>query len=99
MSNFSRPRRPNRASPDASEAFLAGAHTTPAIDPTLTVGSPPTHEPELHSQTVRFTDREKAIIERLARAQRRSQHFIIKDLLRPALAAADANAIDASATQ
>jgi hypothetical protein len=52
-------------------------------------------EPEVASQTIRFTAREKAALQRLARAQRRSEHFILKEILTPALLAAD-QTLDAS---
>lgn len=43
----------------------------------------------VYNQTIRFTAREKAALQRLAKAQRRSEHFIMKDLLAPALFAAE----------
>lgn len=49
----------------------------------------PEREPEVASQTIRFTAREKAALQRLARAQRRSEHFILKEILTPALLAAE----------
>lgn len=48
----------------------------------------PEREPEVSSQTVRFTAREKAALQHLARSQRRSEHFILKEILTPALLAA-----------
>lgn len=55
---------------------------------TLLEDALPEKEPEVASQTIRFTAREKAALQRLARAQRRSEHFILKDILSPALLAA-----------
>lgn len=56
------------------------------LESTQQLEEAPTEEPlDGGSQTVRFTRREKAALQRLARAQRRSEHFIIKDILGPAL--------------
>ena len=50
--------------------------------------SQPAETTLIYSQTIRFTAREKAALQRLARAQRRNEHFILKDILSPALLAA-----------
>lgn len=87
---FSRPRR-NRAQ-NTSEAFVSGA-TADALDPSVApapTSSPRAREPkerEVASQTVRFTEREKNALIRLSEATRRSEHFIIKDILGPELLA------------
>lgn len=48
----------------------------------------PEREPEVASQTIRFEADEKEALELLARVEDRSQHKIIKRLLRPVLLAA-----------
>lgn len=84
------PPRP-KTLPLAADAFVTGAETAaiipPGVAPTIAADSTPAtlKEPEVSSQTVRFTAREKAALQRLARAQRRSEHFILKDILGPAL--------------
>lgn len=98
--------RPKRLTP-AADAFVTGAEAS-AITPATQTDAPataappspalvpaPDKEPEVSSQTVRFTAREKAALQRLARHQRRSEHFIIKDILGPALLRA-ASELDAS---
>lgn len=88
MSTFSRPQR--RKATDASEAFLSGA-TAAAIEPSAPTPAPAApssddaREPFITSQTVRFTAREKAALQRLSKAQKRSEHFVIKEILGPAL--------------
>jgi hypothetical protein len=93
QSPFTKPSR-RRA---AAEAFISGADTDspraatpPAAAPApveLTPRAEKTTEREVASQTVRFTAREKNALQRLATAHRRSEHFIIKDILGPALLA------------
>lgn len=90
-SAFSRqPPPPRKRLELAADAFVTGAEAaaiTPAsVSPSSAPSTTPVEEPlDGGSQTVRFTKREKAALQRLARAQRRSEHFIIKDLLSPAL--------------
>lgn len=95
-SAFSRQPPPRKRLELAAEAFVEGADAA-AITPVVhaaaapvasSLDTPPEKEPEVASQTVRFTAREKAALQRLARAQRRSEHFILKDILSPALLAA-----------
>lgn len=93
MNAFSRPPRRNRPAADApaaSDAFLSGASAAVIVPASSSSsveadGAATSPEREIHGQTIRFTDREKAALVRLARHHRRSENFIVKDLLRPAL--------------
>lgn len=93
---FKKPSRKPRDEPAGLDAFANGAPpalgiiqttimppSSPAILPT-SAPTPP-EEGEIHGMNIRFTTSEKELIERLATEQERSQHQIVKRLLRPAL--------------
>lgn len=106
---FSRPRRNRPSTASASDAFLAGA-TADAIDPSIaptptsapSLAAPLTRKPkerEVTSQNVRFTEREKAALIRISEATKRSEHFIIKEILGPALLARAADLDEKTAAE
>jgi hypothetical protein len=91
---FQKPSRKRREEPPGLDAFAAGAPpalgaSTPSAPAPPASEAPlandPAEESETHGMNVRFTASEKATIERLAAREERSQHQIIKRLLRPVL--------------
>ena len=89
--------------PAGLEAFAASAPNAVRLAPVPAPPAPPAAPLEaaraalppaaprpLHGMNVRFDDDEKAALELLSRAEDRSQHQILKRLLRPVLLAAAA---------
>lgn len=80
----------NALDPSATDTTADAPVDTVAELPTYAPRQKPTRkpkEPEVVSQTVRFTEREKHALIALSEAERRSEHQIIKDILGPALLA------------
>jgi len=91
---FRKPSRKPREEPPGLDAFAAGAPPALGVSPPAAPAPPvsepaavtaPAEESETHGMNVRFTTSEKDTIERLAAKEERSQHQIIKRLLRPVL--------------
>lgn len=78
----------NAIDPDAAPAPV-DVVPAPTFTPKASIPkrSRETKEPEVVSQTVRFTEREKLALIRLSETTKRSEHFIIKEILGPALLA------------
>lgn len=75
--------------PSAASTTAAPVAQAPTFTPRAPFGkiTREPKEPEVTSQTVRFTEREKLALLRLAHVEKRSEHFIIKEILGPALLA------------
>ncbi len=73
----------------AAPAALTPAAPTAALEAARAALPPPAPRP-LHGMNVRFDDDEKVALELLSRVEGRSQHQILKRLLRPVLLAAAA---------
>lgn len=85
MNQFHKPSPKLREAPAGLAAFAAASAPSSVMHLLPEPTPEPTPEPEPHGMNVRFTAAEKAALVKLARAERRSQHQILKLLLVPAL--------------
>lgn len=88
---FQKPSRKPRDEPAGLDTFASGAPAATLRAPAAQAApasAEPEEEPEIHGMNVRFTPTEKKQLERLSKADARSQHQVLKRLLKPVLAQA-----------
>lgn len=95
-SGFSKPSRkatddpsPKRAEPPGLDAFAARASNVHIVR-APSESEEDLAQREVHGMSIRFTEEEKQAIKKLAKAETRSQHRVVKMIIGPALIAAAA---------